>query len=271
MHSVLKIDVAPRPGAHLIVPTGITTPYHDVRAFQVSTPIERMLIEPRTGQQVALVAGDEPVHIEYEYGIGTAYPNCMFDPRDCAFTQAAQSLAGEGAKMASAGIDAIVQHVAALFTYGHPDNSFYDGETAVPQLCGLTEGSCVDINLYLIALLRAAGYEAGYITGYFFPEEKGGTTTDMHCWVVTRDRGQTLEWDIAHHLKMGTRHIRPGLNPKPGWRVPVAHSMGLDLPALGISGLKLLAEPMWLAEDRADRPELEIRIQPGRASERSAA
>jgi hypothetical protein len=121
----------------------------------------------------------------------------------------------------------------------------------VPFLsCGLTEGSCIDINGYLIAALRAAGFEAGYVTGYFFPVEKRDRCDDMHCWVVSRHQGVVLEWDIAHHLKRGTIKIRPGLNPKPGLRFAVAHSMGLDFPELGVWEMKLLAEPVWVDASR---------------------
>ena len=75
--------------------------------------------------------------------------------------------------------------------------------------------------------------------------------------------------DIAHHLKLGTMEICCGLNPKPGARVAVGHSMGLDFPELGIEAMKLLAEPVWvdgkgdvepaaltirLSEDKAEQP-----------------
>jgi hypothetical protein len=66
--------------------------------------------------------------------------------------------------------------------------------------------------------LPAAGFEAGYVYGYFFPETNGGETQDMHCWVVTRHEGQILEWDVAHHIKASLGPTRPGLNPCPGRR-----------------------------------------------------
>ena len=47
---------------------------------------------------------------------------------------------------------------------------------------------------------------------------------------------------------MGTRTVRPGLNPKQGWRVAVSHSMGWDIPALHVEALKLLSEPLWVDE-----------------------
>ena len=105
------------------------------------------------------------------------------------------------------------------------------------------------------------GVEAGYITGYFFPQERGGTCADGHCWVVTRHNGAVQEWDIAHHLKMGTRDIRPALNPKPGARVACFHSMGLAFPELGITELKALIEPVAVHEGRAipfDTPQINL-------------
>ena len=91
---------------------------------------------------------------------------------------------------------AVACATAERFTYGHPETRFNDGLNEVPALgCGLTEGSCVDINTYFIAALRAAGIEAGYVTGVFFPAEKGDHCDDGHCWVVTRIDGETREWE----------------------------------------------------------------------------
>ncbi|MEM6372466.1 MAG: hypothetical protein AAF727_06770 [Pseudomonadota bacterium] len=54
-----------------------------------------------------------------------------------------------------------MDHVAALFEYGHTDDRFYDNADAIPQLCDMTTESCVDINTYLVSGLRAAGVQAG--------------------------------------------------------------------------------------------------------------
>lgn len=148
---------------------------------------------------------------------------------------------------------ALVAETHSRFEYDHPAHRFNDGHETVPYLsCGLTPGSCVDINIYLVAGLRAAGFEAAYVYGYFFPKERGGITNEMHCWVVTRHNGEILEWDIAHHIKAGLKSVAPTLNPRPGRRVAVGHSMGHRhrLPE-GWLDLKLLAEPIWIKNGRA--------------------
>ena len=183
---------------------------------------------------------------------GQGYPDAVYTPRVTPYTVAADDLAQASREIADAagggmaGIRALVAEAEARFTYDHPEARFNDDAEAVPYLgCGKTPGSCVDINTYLVASLRAAGYEAGYVYGYFFPAEKGGVTHDMHCWVVTRHAGEVLDWDIAHHMKAGLGPTQPGLNPRPGWRVALGHSMG-QVYALGeaVARLKLLAEPM---------------------------
>ena len=199
---------------------------------------------------------------------GSVYPEMLFQRRPNRFTRAADALMRDARRIADdaqdghGAIAAIVNDVAGKFTYGHPETKFNDGADDIPFLaCGLTEGSCVDINTYLIAALRSAGFEAGYVTGYFFPEERNGCCKDMHCWVVTRHAGVVLEWDIAHHLKLQETEICCGLNPKPGARVAVAHSMGLDFPTLGIREMKLLAEPVWGDEDgHVERADLTIKM-----------
>lgn len=110
--------------------------------------------------------------------------------------------------------------------------------------------------------MRAAGFEAAYLAGYFFPEERGGLTNDMHCWVVTRHAGEVLAWDIAHHMKAGLGTVRPGLNPRPGRRVAIGHSMGhrYRLPE-GPLDLKLLAQPLWIRDGHSfDVDPLSVRI-----------
>lgn len=259
--ATVSVTVHPeRPGSgRLLAPVGIPTPYQTPLSFSAKGALCSLVGEMATGQMVALIEpdGDGPITLTYRFAeIAGHYPEALFLPRETRFTRAAADLVrdarriAEDARDAHAAIAAIVNDTAEKFTYGHPATRFNDGLEAIPHLgCGLTEGSCIDINTYLIAALRSAGFEAGYVTGYFFPAEKNGCCDDMHCWVVTRHDGAVLEWDIAHHLKMGTRSICCGLNPKPGSRVAVAHSMGLDIPEAGLKAIKLIGEPVWLDGD----------------------
>jgi len=270
----VSIDTSGRSGQKLLVPTGIPTPHQTPVAFHVEGGETALAGEIETGQMAAVITpqGDCPVTVSYEYRDGGAgYPDTLFVPRLNRYTRAASALVEgvreivDGAADGHQAISRIVNSVAEKFRYGHPQVRFNDGLDEVPYLsCGLTEGSCVDINTYLIASLRAAGLEAGYVYGYFFPEEKRGTCEDGHCWVVTRHAGVVLEWDIAHHLKLGKSEICCGLNPKPGRRVATAHSMGLTFPVLGITGTKLLGEPGWIGADGTlGQAELDIRCEFG--------
>ncbi len=265
----LKITVNCETPTNLLAPMGLATPHLAPAAFHVEGGTMAGVCERQTGQWAALLQPSaEKMILTTEFRAdGPAYPDAMFAHRPNRYTRAAEALAvsarGTAAQAGGglAGVAAIVNDVCAQFTYGHPDTRFYEDTHEMPQLCGLTEGSCVDINAYLIAALRAAGYQAGYVVGYFFPEEKGGTCNDMHCWVVTRLDGLTLEWDIAHHLKMGMRDIQPGLNPKPGTRVPVFHSMGLDFPDQNLKEIKLLSEPIWLRDTGPEWADIHIGLQ----------
>jgi hypothetical protein len=274
MASTVTVVVAGlKPSEHrLLAPVGIPTPHRMPMAFAVRGAPFELTGDTATGQMAALVTPEpgQPVTLTYQFAErGTGYPEAAFVHRDNRFTRAAADLVEDARRIADAkgngqaGIAAIVNDVAQKFTYGHPETRFNDGLDAIPYIsCGLAEGSCVDINTYLIASLRAAGYEAGYVTGYFFPAYKKTWCDDMHCWVVTRHAGAVLEWDIAHHFKMGTSDIRCCLNPKPGRRVAIAHSMGLDFPDLGIREIKLLAEPVWIDEaGNATKADLAIRLQ----------
>lgn len=248
----LRFQFGARQGGRFVLPCGLATPH----SVPVGYSVVGAEVETVEGLGQALLVGTPnadaiDIRIDYANGPGRAYPDALFQPTDSRYSRAASDLVADAYALAKsvgfgrAGLEAIVAHTAEAFDYGHPDQRFYDGADEVPQLCGLTQGSCVDINMYLIAALRAAGYEAGYVSGCFIPEEKKTWCNDMHCWVVTRLDGVVEEWDIAHHLKMGTRAIRPGLNPKPGVRVALAHSMGWTVPEAGLKDQKLVGPPGW--------------------------
>jgi hypothetical protein len=270
MQVTITVDPKGRAG-DLIAPKGFATPH----SHPVGLEIQGAGAQPvdlADGQRVVILStdGKTPLRLIYSYAEGGEdYPAEMFHPRDSRFTRAAEALVAdaEALRHESDPARAIANHVAELFSYGHPETRFYEDHDHIPQLCGLTEGSCVDINAYLIASLRAAGIEAGYVTGVFFPAEKiaedgSAWCNDMHCWVVTRCGHGVREWDIAHHLKLGEAEIKPALDPKPGFRLPLAHSMGHDIASLGLHDVKLLSEPMWVSGDRLEDAEARITFQP---------
>lgn len=253
----LTVKITEPVSGPILVPTGISTPYESVTTLGVNgSTLTQALTEPELALGACVIAPAEgTLTLEYtveEKSAQQPYPETAFRPRHNRFTDAAQELAEASADVANragggrAGIEALVAEAEARFTYAHPDHRFYDGLDKVPYLtCGTTPGSCVDINTYLVASLRAAGYDAAYLYGYFFPEERGGVTHDMHCWVVTRHEGEILEWDIAHHMKAGLGPTCAGLNPRPGERVALGHSMGHTYRCGDKDVfLKLLASPL---------------------------
>ncbi|MBE0532277.1 MAG: transglutaminase family protein [Rhodospirillales bacterium] len=255
----------PAPGARLLAPLGAASGLGSVANLHIAGGrIVETLCEIETGQPAAIIepSAQAPLRLTYRFVLPTEaprYPEAAFAPRANRYTRAAAELLAASRRIAAeAGggrnaIDALVAEARARFTYDHSEIRFNDRLDEVPLLgCGLMPGSCVDINTYLVASLRAAGFEAAYVYGYFFPAEKGDWTDDMHCWVATRHGGEVLEWDIAHHIKAGHARVLPGLNPRPGRRALIGHSMGHRYDARsGPIKVKLLAEPVWLMEDDA--------------------
>lgn len=261
-------------GDTFLVPQGMTTPHVGAVGQEVTGAALRLVGDPRLSQMLTCgVATGGEVQVSTRFQVahpedGFHYPEAVFVPRASRYTAAASDLATECRHVAKAagaglaGLEAIVRHVAEIFEYGHPEDRFYDDRDELPHLCSMTIGSCVDINAYLVAALRGAGYEAGYVYGVFVPQEKRSWAQDGHCWVVSRHAGQTQEWDIAHFLKMGRRDIGPALNPRPGVRVPMAHSMGWSIPELGIQDFKLMGPPLLVSDggEITDPADLEITL-----------
>ncbi len=252
----------PQGTTHVLVPTGLPTPEATPGPVDIIGGTVAAISEANTGQDVLLVIPTAPeLTVTWSFApTPAAYPDRLFEVHASRHSRAAQALVDEAAAI---GADlpqaeraiAIARATADRFTYGHPAERFTDGHTEIPALgCDITVGSCVDINTYFLAALRAVGIEAAYVTGFFFPAEKHGACDDGHCWVLTRIDGLVAAWDIAHHLKLGTREILPALNPKPGFRAACFSGMGLDFPALGVTDHKALIEPICLTGSDDVRP-----------------
>jgi hypothetical protein len=250
------------PGADIIAPSGLDTPLSRAVGLTVTGGSVVWLNEPQTGQDIARITpsgGSLRLVIAFD-GEPAPYPRGFFAPIPSRYTRASEALLTEVENLGRFPAE-IAAAVAQRFDYGHPERRFYDGhEETLPALgCNRTEGSCVDINMYFLAALRAAGIEAGYVAGVYFPAEKGDWASDGHCWIVTQTGAGLEEWDIAHHLKMGRRDIGAGLNPKAGFRAALSHGLGLPIP--GGDRVKLLTEPV-LATPPHDRvPVREIRLR----------
>ena len=257
----------------LLVPQAISTEHQTFEGLEcVGGWSPQILAEKTSGQCAVLLSGcsDTPI-LTYSFsdnGIEKRPEDfARFDNRytraSLEMRQIIENLVDENPVRTAQNI---VTHTASLFDYGHPDERFNDGHDEVPVIaCGTAKGSCIDINTYLISAMRVAGISTVYFAGYFFPEERGGITTDMHCWVATwmeddGTGGHWLEWDIAHHMKMGLgpEEVRPAYNPKPGVRQAITYGRGLRFDVNGFElTLSHLSEPMWVYPDgRAEKAKI---------------
>jgi len=153
----------------------------------------------------------------------------------------------------------LIHKTADMFAYGHVEQRFTEGKAQVPSLCGITNGSCVDINTFLIAGARKLGIKVQYLAGYWFHPERSHTH-DMHCWLAFEVGNKTLFWDVAHHLKWGVPDLHSGLNPAGGRRWLMSYGRGLvfDTPHGEVS-ISHFAEPVWVLADGSQwQPELHI-------------
>ncbi|MBC7951579.1 MAG: transglutaminase family protein [Rhodospirillaceae bacterium] len=154
-----------------------------------------------------------------------------------------------------AAVDTLVDFTASLFDYDHPKARFCDGKDEVPLLLTLTKGSCTDINTFLLSSLYAAAIPATYYAGYFFENGKPRQTSGFHCWISTLAEERHLDWDIAHHIKNGSREVKPGLNPVPGERVALSYARGLRFEVDGTEvEFTHFAYPYWVFADGSYQP-----------------
>ncbi len=243
----------------LIAPLGIEADFSSSVAFS-SPPGWHVDIvrEVRTGLLAAIMVPPEPrarpeIRHRFSHG-GPRLSDACFRPEECALTMAADELAADIRRIGCAdrdghaGLVAIVEETNRRFDYGEVpyEQRWYAGAPHVPQVACVA-GNCIDINTYLVAALRSAGYEAAYITCYFVPHAEGPAAAGMHCWVRTRFGAIVEDWDIAHFKKLGTQTVTPKLNPIPGHRFPLSYGRSHVYPWRGLDiQVSTPSQPHWV-------------------------
>jgi len=258
----------------LLFPQALSTPHQHFVSLDIEGGSATQALSELSSGQNAIFLGDTTASPRLTYTLREdGSPNAPSDYAnfDNRYTRASVDLHSTVQKLMDENpestVQRIVTHTASLFDYGHPTQRFNDGHNEVPVIaCGTAKGSCVDINTYLITALRVAEIPTVYFAGYFFPQERGGITNDMHCWVATwtNNRGWQ-EWDIAHHMKMGlgADEVRPGYNPKPGRRFALSYGRGLTFDIHGMElFLSHLSEPTWVFADGTTQTAcIEVRLE----------
>jgi transglutaminase-like putative cysteine protease len=246
----------------LIVPLGIDTEFQRFVSFEAPKGWDAtILAEPRSGQRAALLLPPTPTAkaslVQAFAPDGTQLSADAYRPEGTEIATAAAELASEARDICAraggglAGIAAIVADTSARFDYGQVPvaERWYYGQSSVP-IIACAVGNCIDINTYLVAALRAAGFEASYLTCYFFGAQSGGRAEGMHCWVRTRHGEVTQDWDIAHFKKAGRSDVSAMLNPIPGQRFALGYGRDHTYPWRGhMIRLSTPSEPMWVRED----------------------
>lgn len=159
-------------------------------------------------------------------------------------------------------VRALVDHAIDHFDYGHPERSILAGQDAVPAVCDLTEGSCVDIHTWFISGLRAVGGEATYLHGYYFRD--GQSSPGFHCWLATRDGAAVAHWDLSHALIFDRRPAKPGFADYPGERFVIGAGKDIEFEVEGSRvHCHILCHPTLVGADGiGQRTRVAVRLLP---------
>lgn len=268
MHSIrLDIPQAPPPEAPLglLVPIPPDTAHQRLDDVRLPTVASLAHCRALNAEQAAVfLPGLDGLGTRFEFGLGAGTgsgPAAHFTPIDSRYSRPSAELRdairelARGAASQQAAVASLVDFTQSLFDYDHPQARFCDGKDEVPMLTTLTKGSCTDINTFLLSSLYAADIPGAYYAGYFFDAEKPKTTSGFHCWISTLAEGLHQDWDIAHHIKNGSREVRPALNPVPGARVAMSHARGLRFAVAGAEAeFTHFAYPYWVFADGRSVP-----------------
>lgn len=256
----------------LLIPRPIDEWHQEYRGLCLLGTSEVREIKALNSAQRAFLIKPESFHppeIRFHLAKTTTVPPEWFWQQDInRYTHAAADLVElsrkltDGCDNPSDRIQRLMEHTSELFDYGHRDRRLYDEADAVSCVCGVTQGSCVDINTYLMAAASSLNIPVQYMAGYWF--YPGRTeTSGMHCWLVFDIDNEPVFWDLAHHLKWGVDKLTPGLNPAGGRRVTMSFGRGLlfETPH-GTVEISHFSAPVWiLPEAQLVSPQLRITLE----------
>lgn len=217
--------------------------------------------------------GRDPIVVRFGFGEGVGQAPAWFWDLPATrvttpspeLSRLAQEIAGNTPDT-DAAVEALVAEAEQRFRYDHPapEEKFNYGHDSIPVLaCGLTPGSCVDINTWLIGALRAIGVEVAYLAGHVFPHGQSEIDTGGHCWLATRVSGEVRFWDVAHHLRFGLGPTRPALDPVPGRRVTLSagRCLAFALDDGSAAFLDHFYDAYWITESGPVRAQCRSRLR----------
>ena len=112
----------------------------------------------------------------------------------------ADGLAVEGA------LDELTLAIAGDFTYNRAVTTVY---SAVDEVLQLKAGVCQDFAHLFIAVARAMGVPARYVSGYIHDPKRGGAASASHAWGEAWVPGKGwIGYDATHPVRTTENHVR---------------------------------------------------------------
>jgi transglutaminase-like putative cysteine protease len=120
---------------------------------------------------------------------------------------AAHLPAGPGPAAVESALDGLALGISRDFVYDPAVTNVY---TAVEDVLAVRAGVCQDFAHLFIAVARAMGVPARYVSGYIYvPGESGVTEGASHAWAEAWVSGKGwLGYDATHPIRAGANHVR---------------------------------------------------------------
>jgi transglutaminase-like putative cysteine protease len=113
--------------------------------------------------------------------------------------------AGSGPQVEQA-LDDLTRSISQDFTYDRAVTNVY---TSVDDVLALRAGVCQDFAHLFIAVARAMGVPARYVSGYIHLRGDRGTTTASHAWAEGWVPGKGwVGYDATHPVRVSAHHVR---------------------------------------------------------------
>lgn len=103
-------------------------------------------------------------------------------------------------------LDELTLAISRDFAYDRAVTNVY---SAVDEVLALRAGVCQDFAHLLIAVARAMGVPARYVSGYIHQPGDSGTTTASHAWAEAWVPGRGwIGYDATHPVRTSEHHVR---------------------------------------------------------------
>lgn len=177
---------------------------NNVHYFNLVKPHTRLGITSRSTVETGLAPDDQGEELVQDFLRFRSPVNDVAGVRELALAHAIGR--PRSAEAIEHALDELTMTISRDFTYDRTITNVY---STVDEVLELRGGVCQDFAHLFVAVARAMGVPARYVSGYLHLQGEGGATTASHAWAEAWVSGKGwIGFDATRPIRISEHHVR---------------------------------------------------------------